>query len=271
MSPASSKRRRISPVAPGFAVGVGLDDRERAFDGHDRGSPRADDGVGARYASAAACGGIATPSVRADYGYAQRDLAEVLARLHRAVRLGRLARAAARGRPRARARPASSAAPKRAEEAATSAAFSSTGRARSVEPITESRRASSAREVDLGLRAAHEADQHEPPADRERGEVALEVGRADRVEHHVDAAPAGRLLRGRDEVAGRGSSPRRRRRARGSAGTSRPSPRSRPRSRPRALGELDAAVPIPLPPPCTSTAPPAGSAPSWNTVRNTVR
>ena len=40
---------------------------------------------------------------------------------------------------------------------------------------------------------------------------------------------------------------------------------------PARLASCVHAVPIPLPPPCTSTAPPSRSAPSWNTVRNTVR
>ncbi len=40
---------------------------------------------------------------------------------------------------------------------------------------------------------------------------------------------------------------------------------------PAALTSWMVAVPMPLPPPCTSTAPPSGSAPSWKTFRKTVR
>jgi len=70
-------------------------------------------------------------------------------------------------------------------------------RADQLQPAREQRA-----EPDLGLRAAHQADQHEAPSDRERGEVALEVGGADRVEDHVDATPVRERAAARDEVAG---------------------------------------------------------------------
>ena len=56
-------------------------------------------------------------------------------------------------------------------------------------------------EVELGARAAHEADDDQAAVDRERGDVGLEILAADAVEHDVDAGAAGRLAHRRREVA----------------------------------------------------------------------
>src|SRR5262249_5041964 len=56
------------------------------------------------------------------------------------------------------------------------------------------------REIDLAPRAAHEPDQDQAPPGGERGQVLLEVGGADVIEDHVDAASAGELARPRGEV-----------------------------------------------------------------------
>ena len=56
------------------------------------------------------------------------------------------------------------------------------------------------REVDLAPRAAHEPDQDEAPTGGQRGQVLLEVRRADVIEDHVDAASTRELAGARGEV-----------------------------------------------------------------------
>src|SRR5690606_32242750 len=56
------------------------------------------------------------------------------------------------------------------------------------------------RQVDLALAAALHADDHQPAAGGERGEVLGEVLRADDVENDVDAAAVGGLADAIDEV-----------------------------------------------------------------------
>ena len=92
-------------------------------------------------------------------------------------------------------RPASRSAPKRARNASTIAAFSSTA-ARAQRRADDLRAfAEELHDVDLGgALAAHRADDHDAAVDRERLEIAREIARADVIEDHVRAA---RLL---DEV-----------------------------------------------------------------------
>ena len=83
--------------------------------------------------------------------------------------------------------------------AAATAPFSWTDRARSVEPVSVSRLRAAA-SYRVALRPALQPDLHEPAFDREHVDIARHVVAADHVEDDVDAASAGRVADGRDEI-----------------------------------------------------------------------
>ena len=61
-------------------------------------------------------------------------------------------------------------------------------RGRSVEPVIVNRRPSTRRRSTLARLAAHEADLHEPPVHRQRGEIRGHIAAAHDVEDQIDAA-----------------------------------------------------------------------------------
>ena len=58
-------------------------------------------------------------------------------------------------------------------------------------------------EVEFGLQPAHQADHHQPAPRREGLQVALQVGRADVVQHHIHPPPPRERAHGRGELLGR--------------------------------------------------------------------
>ncbi len=80
------------------------------------------------------------------------------------------------------------------------APFSSTVRARSTEPVIVRRWRSSRTRLISAFSAVHDGNLKQPALDGKQIQVAGEVGRADHVEDHVDAATARQRQRGRHEI-----------------------------------------------------------------------
>ena len=127
---------------------------------------------------------------------------EVVVRRHRLPRAGYVAAISTRTAP-----DASSGRTERSIARAVNA-FSSSGRARSVEPWIRAGACHSQPKVQLGLRAGADPDHRDPAPQVQRVEVTRQVGRADQLEDHVERPVLLEAL-GRDDRPHRAPRPRR--------------------------------------------------------------
>src|SRR4051812_35308385 len=55
-------------------------------------------------------------------------------------------------------------------------------------------------QIERDLAALQKRDLHQPPFDRQRSQILLDIGSADHVEDHIDTASASRLLENRYKI-----------------------------------------------------------------------